>query len=205
VNFDLFADDPIVEAQAVTVPIFDEPPADMGIPISPATDELERARQHLATVRAKYAGVWWPTAEQVAEIQAAEQAVEVSRGATTAEPLPGLHPHWCACSTCRPAAAAPPVCDPVQVVEPSKPAPARKPKAKAPDPERIAYMLEPAGLNRWTYRGELVTYDDRKHTVAGRGRWCSVEGIGKAEIRGDTHVEVCKVIDARLGEEVSHG
>lgn len=80
------------------------------------------------------------------------------------------------------------------------PAPPVPPAARKPDPERIRYMLTPAGEpNRWTYRGELVTYDDRKHTVAGRGRWCSVEGIGKAEIRGDSHVDVCKAIDTRMG------
>ena len=77
--------------------------------------------------------------------------------------------------------------------------PAPAPAPRAPDPERLKYLMTPAGLNRWTYKGEIVLYDDRKLAVAGRGRWSSLEGIGKPVIRGESHVDVCRGIDARQG------
>jgi hypothetical protein len=197
-TFDLFADDPVVEAQReefATIGIFDEIPAAEPVRIDHAHDELELegARQHLAAVRAKYLGVMWPLPEQVAEIHAAEQAVEIARGSISAEPA---------------------VCDPVQVAEIVEPAPASKPRAakvaRKPRAEvdpfdwRGDYPLQPTGeANRWSYRGELVRYDAKKQAVDGRGRWSSIEGIGKPELRGMTHDEVCKAIDARMGEEVN--
>lgn len=63
--------------------------------------------------------------------------------------------------------------------------------------EDPVYALEPAGVNRWTYKGELITYDTHQLQVAGRGRWANVEGIGKPAIRGDSHRDICKAIDAR--------
>lgn len=80
---------------------------------------------------------------------------------------------------------------------------ASAPAQRAPDPERAAYVLTPAGVNRWTYKGEIVIYDTHKLAVPGRGRWSSLEGIGKPVIRGESHVEVCRGIDARLGEGVA--
>lgn len=79
-------------------------------------------------------------------------------------------------------------------------APVPAPAPRAPDPDRAAYVLTPHGLNRWTYKGEILMYDSKKLAVPGRGRWSSLEGIGKPEIRGDSHVDVCKAIDARQGE-----
>jgi len=79
-------------------------------------------------------------------------------------------------------------------------APSPTPALKTPDPERLAYVLTPTGeANRWTYRGELVMYDAAKHVVPGRGRWSTIEGVAQPEVRGDSHVDVCKAIDARLG------
>jgi hypothetical protein len=75
--------------------------------------------------------------------------------------------------------------------------PVAAPAPHAPDPERLAYFLVPAGLNRWEYKGEILMYDTHKVAVAGRGRWSSIEGISKPEIRGESHVDVCKAIDAR--------
>jgi hypothetical protein len=72
------------------------------------------------------------------------------------------------------------------------------PAPRAPDPQRLAYVLVPSGLNRWEYKGEILMYDTHKVAVAGRGRWSSIEGIGKPEIRGESHVDICKAIDARL-------
>ncbi|MBT2326063.1 hypothetical protein J7E62_27415 [Variovorax paradoxus] len=80
------------------------------------------------------------------------------------------------------------VCDSVQTAPSSK-----------PTPDRIAYELTPSGLNRWTYKGEIVMYDTHKLAVPGRGRWSSLEGIGKPVIRGESHVDVCRGIDARQG------
>lgn len=77
--------------------------------------------------------------------------------------------------------------------------PAPAPAPRTPDPERLAYQLTPIGVNRWTYKGEILLYDSHKLTVPGRSRWSSLEGIGKPEIRGDSHVEVCRGIDARQG------
>jgi len=74
---------------------------------------------------------------------------------------------------------------------------------RTPDPERVTYVMTPAGLNRWTYKGVLVMYDMAKHVVPGRGRWSTVESIGKPEIRGESHVDICKAIDARLLEEAA--
>jgi hypothetical protein len=83
------------------------------------------------------------------------------------------------------------------VCEISQPVP-----AGSPDPGRLLYVLEPAGLNRWTYKGELLRYDTAKHTVPGRGRWSTIESVGKPEIRGHSHVEICMAIDARQGGAV---
>ena len=80
-----------------------------------------------------------------------------------------------------------------------EPAVAPPPPPREPDTARLAYVLEPAGLNRWTYKGELVMYDMAKYVVPGRGRWSTVESIGKPEIRGHSHVDVCRAIDARQG------
>jgi hypothetical protein len=74
--------------------------------------------------------------------------------------------------------------------EPVAPAPA--PKAKG---DTRVYELRPLEVNRWEYRGEVLIYNARR---AG-GRWASVEGIGKPEITGDNHRDVCAAIDARLG------
>lgn len=83
----------------------------------------------------------------------------------------------------------------------SVPAPAL-PARSAPDPKRLAYVLTPAGEpNRWTYRGELVMYDTSTLVVHDRRRWSSLEGIGKPQVRGDSHVDICKAIDARLARE----
>lgn len=72
------------------------------------------------------------------------------------------------------------------------PVPAPAPRARA------AYVMTPAGVNRWEYKGEIVMYDSHKLAVPGRGRWSSLEGIGKPVIRGESHVDVCRGIDARL-------
>lgn len=115
-----------------------------------------------------------------------------------------------------PVAVTPPVTPPV--TEPVTPAvtpatapatapkPARRSKAEWPatiapniDPADSArYVLTPTGTpNRWTYGDDVILYDYFKDTVPGRGRWSSVEGIGMPELRGDTHAEVCRAIDAR--------
>lgn len=84
--------------------------------------------------------------------------------------------------------------------EPIAAAPPPQLSPRAPDPERLAYALTPTGQpNRWKYRGEILLYDTSKLAVPGRGRWSSLESIGKPELRGDSHVDVCKAIDVRLG------
>jgi len=78
-------------------------------------------------------------------------------------------------------------------------APVPTPTQRTPDTERAAYVLTPDGVNRWTYKGEIVMYDSHKLAVPGRGRWSTIEGIGKPVIRGESHVDVCRGIDARQG------
>lgn len=59
------------------------------------------------------------------------------------------------------------------------------------------YPMQPCGRNRWTYKGQIITYDAHQLAVPGRGRWANVEGIGYPAVRANSHSEICAVIDAR--------
>jgi hypothetical protein len=76
-------------------------------------------------------------------------------------------------------------------------APVAAPKPKPAAPPAIEYLMQPCGTNRWSYKSQIIAYDSRKETVAGRGRWSCIEGIGKPEVRGHSHREICAAIDAR--------
>ncbi|SEF28425.1 hypothetical protein ABL840_26965 [Variovorax sp. NFACC27] len=83
--------------------------------------------------------------------------------------------------------------------EPGPPATVPTPApAAAPCNERIAYPMEPIGLNRWSYRGEVIVFDSRRAEGSPLGRWRTVEGIGLPVLHSDDRAAVCRGIDARL-------
>lgn len=85
----------------------------------------------------------------------------------------------------------------------SDPEPATPPAPVVPQhTERAAYPMEPIGLNRWSYKGEVIVYDNRRAEGSPLGRWRTVEGIGLPVLHSDDRAEVCRAIDARLGAEV---
>lgn len=84
--------------------------------------------------------------------------------------------------------------------EPVAPAPAPAPTPQ-PHHERMAHPMEPIGLNRWSYKGEVIVFDNRRAEGSPLGRWRTVEGIGQPVLHSDDRAEVCRAIDARLGGE----
>jgi hypothetical protein len=85
--------------------------------------------------------------------------------------------------------------EPIAAAPAAAPAPAPKPAPK----EREAFPMQPmpGEVNRWLYKGEIVRYDSKKLHVPGQGRWSNVEGIGRPEVRGDSHADICRWIDER--------
>lgn len=84
----------------------------------------------------------------------------------------------------------------------SDPEPAAAPAPQAPPHvERAAYPMEPIGLNRWSYKGEVIVYDNRRAEGSPLGRWRTVEGIGLPVLHSDDRAEVCRAIDQRHGAE----
>lgn len=101
-----------------------------------------------------------------------------------------------------PAAALPPPAAAPRRVVAAAPAPApalADPPAPAPKLNLIQFPMTPmpGEVNRWLYKGEIVTYDSHKLSVPGRGRWANVEGIGRPSVRGDSHADICRWIDER--------
>lgn len=84
--------------------------------------------------------------------------------------------------------------DPELVAPAPPPAPAAQPRH-----ERIAYPMEPLGVNRWSYKGEVIVFDNRRAEGSPLRRWRTVEGIGLPVLHSDDRAEVCRAIDARLG------
>lgn len=86
--------------------------------------------------------------------------------------------------------------------EPEPAAMAAAPSPTAPPTgERIAYPMEPIGVNRWSYKGEVIVFDNRRAEGSPLGRWRTVEGIGLPVLHSDDRAEVCRAIDARLDGE----
>lgn len=82
----------------------------------------------------------------------------------------------------------------------SDPEPDAPPAPQAPPHvERAAYPMEPIGLNRWSYNGEVIVYDNRRAEGSSLGRWRTVEGIGLPVLHSDDRIEVCRAIDQRHG------
>ncbi len=61
--------------------------------------------------------------------------------------------------------------------------------------------MEPIGVNRWSYKGEVIVFDNRRAEGSPLGRWRTVEGIGLPVLHSDDRAEVCRAIDARLNGE----
>ena len=70
--------------------------------------------------------------------------------------------------------------------------------APAPAPPVLAtpFMMQPCGLNLWTYRGVQVRCDMKRKGLV--DHWSTVEPLGGEVLKSDLRVALCKAINARL-------
>lgn len=75
---------------------------------------------------------------------------------------------------------------------PPRPQPVAQPAQKAE-----SFMMQPCGLNLWTYRGVKIRCDMKQRGLI--DHWSTVEPLAGAILKSDLRVALCKQIDAKLG------
>ncbi|KWT89301.1 MULTISPECIES: hypothetical protein [unclassified Variovorax] len=81
--------------------------------------------------------------------------------------------------------------------EDAAPVPPQPQQAAQPAQTADSFMMQPCGVNLWTYRGVKIRCDMKLQRLI--GHWSTVEPLGAKIAQSDLRVALCRAIDEHLG------